>query len=161
MQVLIFLIISNHIAESIRIRRKCDRYEQDKKSTKKFSNLEKQRRNQNRTRNEKEIKGESEISNHQFFLWDPCSKVFWEMSSRYWSFSKELVSSCDIERTQKDLFECMKGMKNDKSPGNDGLSKELYETFWDNFKETLISSIRQAEEKKELSISKIDNHRRR
>ena len=55
----------------------------------------------------------------------------------------------------------MKGMKNDKSPGNDGLSKELYETFWDNFKETLISSIRQAEEKKELSISHIDNHRRR
>ena len=76
MQVLIFLIISNHIAESIRIRRKCDRYEQDKKSTKKFSNLEKQRRNQNRTRDEKEIIGESEISSHQVFLWDPCSKVF-------------------------------------------------------------------------------------
>ena len=53
----------------------------------------------------------------------------------------------------------MKGIENDKSPGNDGLTKEFYETFWDNIEETFISSIRQAEETKELNISLIDRHK--
>ena len=138
---------------------------------KKFSNLEKQRHNQNRTRNEKEIKRESEISNQINFFFGilvPKSSQKCQAGIDLFlntidisKFSKELVSFCDLERTQKDLFECIKGLKNDKSPGNDDLSKELYETFWDNFKETFISSIKQAEEKKELSISHRDNHRRR
>ena len=29
-------------------------------------------------------------------------------------------------------------MKNDKSPGNDGLTKEFYVTFWDDIKATFI-----------------------
>ena len=41
-------LIYNHIAEGVRLRSKCDWYEQGKKSTKFFLNLEKQRRNQNR-----------------------------------------------------------------------------------------------------------------
>ena len=44
-------------------------------------------------------------------------------------------------------------MKNDKSPGNDGLTKEIYVTFWDDIKETFISSLKQAKERKVLSIS--------
>ena len=44
-------------------------------------------------------------------------------------------------------------MKNDKSPGNDGLTKEFYVTFWDDIKATFISSLKQAKERKELSIS--------
>ena len=44
-------------------------------------------------------------------------------------------------------------MKNDKSPGNDGLTKEFYVTFWDYIKATFISSFKQAKERKELSIS--------
>ena len=47
----------------------------------------------------------------------------------------------------------MKIMENDKSPGNDGLTKEFYVTFWDDIKATFISSLKQAKEKKELSIS--------
>ena len=47
----------------------------------------------------------------------------------------------------------MKSMKNDKSPGNDGLTKEFYVTFWDDVKATFISSLKQAKERKELSIS--------
>ena len=47
----------------------------------------------------------------------------------------------------------MKSMKNDKSPGNDGSTKEFYVTFWDDIKATFISSLKQAKERKKLSIS--------
>lgn len=45
----------------------------------------------------------------------------------------------------------MKSRKNDKAAENDGLTKESYETFWDNIKENLDSSINKA--KIEQSIS--------
>ena len=45
----------------------------------------------------------------------------------------------------------MKSRKNDKAAENDGLTKESYETFWDNIKETLDFSINKA--KIEQSIS--------
>ena len=47
----------------------------------------------------------------------------------------------------------MKSMENDKSPGNDGLTKEFCIIFGDDIKEIFISSIKQAKEIKELSIS--------
>ena len=60
-------LIYDHIAEGVRIRSKCLWYEEGKKSTKFFLNLEKQRGNQNRDRkltgNEKEINNETEILN--------------------------------------------------------------------------------------------------
>ena len=46
----------------------------------------------------------------------------------------------------------MKSMENDKSPGNDGLTKAFDVTFWGDIKATFISSLKQAKEKKELSI---------
>ena len=48
----------------------------------------------------------------------------------------------------------MKNMENDKFPGNKGLTKEFYVTCWDDMKATFISSLKQAKERKELSISK-------
>ena len=36
--------------------------------------------------------------------------------------------------TEKELFEALKSMPNDKSPGNDGLTKEFFETFWSEVK---------------------------
>ena len=56
---------------------------------------------------------------------------------------------CDIELTEKDLHDSMKSMENDKSPRKNGLTKEFYETFWDDIKATLISSIKQAKKRKE------------
>ena len=59
---------------------------------------------------------------------------------------------CDIELTEKDLCDSMKSMKNDKSPRNDGLTNEFYVTFWDDIKATFVSFLKQAKERKELSI---------
>ena len=47
----------------------------------------------------------------------------------------------------------MKGIPNNTSPGNDGLTKELYETFWDELKDSFINSIKLAYQKKALSTS--------
>ena len=35
-------------------------------------------------------------------------------------------------------------MQSGKSPGNDGLAKEFYETFWDELKEIFINSVEEA-----------------
>ena len=43
-------------------------------------------------------------------------------------------------------------MQNNKSPGNDGLSKEFYEGFWDKIKELLIASVTEAKNRGGLSI---------
>ena len=47
----------------------------------------------------------------------------------------------------------MKSMKNNKTPGNDGLTKEFYETFWDKLKTPLMESINRDFYTKILSIS--------
>ena len=44
-------------------------------------------------------------------------------------------------------------MPNNKSPGNEGLSKEFYEVFWEDLKTPLISSIKSLFDKGELSNS--------
>ena len=44
-------------------------------------------------------------------------------------------------------------MQNNKSPGNDGLTKEFYETFWDELKEIFVNSVKEAKEIGRLSTS--------
>ena len=44
-------------------------------------------------------------------------------------------------------------MENDKTPGNDGLSKEFYGVFWDDVKCPLLASINDAFIKEKLSTS--------
>ena len=44
-------------------------------------------------------------------------------------------------------------MQNDKSPGNDWLTKEFYETFWNELKENFIDSVSETKEKGHLSTS--------
>ena len=44
-------------------------------------------------------------------------------------------------------------MQNDKSPGNNGLTKEFYETLWDELKEIFVISVREAKEIGHLSTS--------
>ena len=38
--------------------------------------------------------------------------------------------------SEDEVFKSLKCMDNNKSPGNDGLSKEFYECFWDEIKKS-------------------------
>ena len=129
-----------------------------------FLNLEIQRAIQSQIRtvivNEKEITSESEI-NEQISLF--YKNLFHENLSfsktdlqNYLKtvsnpvLSKEQQDSYEGEITEKELLKALKSMENDKSPGNDGLSKEFYETFWTDIKTFFISSIKKSKEIKEL-----------
>ena len=41
---------------------------------------------------------------------------------------------CDNDLTDEELYNALKGMRNSKSPGNDGLTKEFYEKCCDELK---------------------------
>ena len=60
---------------------------------------------------------------------------------------------CENDLSETDLYNAMRNMQNNKSPGNDGLIKEFYEGFWDEIKELLIASATEAKQRGELSIS--------
>ena len=49
----------------------------------------------------------------------------------------------------------LKSMQNNKTPGNDGLTKEFYETFWNEIKYFFLKSVKQAKEEGQLSISQL------
>ena len=51
------------------------------------------------------------------------------------------------------LLISVKSMQNKKTPGNGGLTKEFYETFWNKIKYVFLQSVKQAKEKGQLSIS--------
>ena len=84
----------------IRIRSKCDWYENGEKSTKFFLNLEKYSATQG------------------------CLRTI-------------IVNKKEINDSRKALT----SIDNDKSPGNDGITKEFYIKFWDAVKEPLCASI--------------------
>lgn len=54
----------------------------------------------------------------------------------------------------RDLYDSLKGMQNDESPGNYGLTKEFHETFWNHIRETSFKSIREVTLQNQLSISR-------
>ena len=153
--------------DGIRTRSKCNWYEHGEKSSKFFLNLEKQRAIQSQIRtvivNEKEITSESEI-NEQISLFykshfhENLSFSKTDLQNYLKTVSnpvlpKEQQDSCEGEITEKELLKALKSMENDKLPGNDGLSKEFYETFWTDIKTFFISSIKKSKEIKELCPS--------
>ena len=159
--------IYDHIAEGLKIRSKCECYKHDEKSTKFFLNLEKKRHVQNGIR--KLIAEEKEITDHKEISKD--IKAFYETRFKR-NFLKTNVekqrflnslSTETLTNEQYDLYEnkiseivlfdSMKSMKNNKTPSNEGLTKEFYETFWHELKTPLMESVNQTFHTKILSIS--------
>ena len=74
--------------------------------------------------------------------------------SKFPQLSTEQTLECQNNITEKELFEALKSIPNDKSPGNDGLTKEFFETFWSEVKKTFfLSWISQSFDKGELCTS--------
>ena len=55
--------------------------------------------------------------------------------------------------SEDEALKSLKSIDNNKSPGNDGLSKEFYECFWDEVKKPFLASIHKAFLNQELSTS--------
>ena len=66
--------------------------------------------------------------------------------------SDENQAKCESDITEDNLFVALKSMPNSISPGNDGLSKEFHENFWEDIKDAFVNSLKQAK-KGSLSIS--------
>ena len=54
--------------------------------------------------------------------------------------------------SKTELFDSMKSMRNNKIPGNDGLTKEFFENFLDELKTPLMEGVNQTFRTKILSI---------
>ena len=50
------------------------------------------------------------------------------------TISNENYVICETDITEDNLFVALKSMSNNKSPGNDGLSEEFYQPFWEDIK---------------------------
>ena len=67
--------------------------------------------------------------------------------------SENQVKLCEEDLTEKDLYNSLKSMQSDKSPSNDGLAKEFYQTFWNELKEIFVDFVSEAKENRHLSTS--------
>ena len=62
-------------------------------------------------------------------------------------------SSCEGALTEKECFDALMLMKNNKCPGSDGLSFEFYKMFWSYIKDLLLESLNEGYKKGTLSDS--------
>ena len=67
--------------------------------------------------------------------------------------TREKSKTLDGAITEKELLIALQSMENNKSPGNDGLTKEFYITFWNEVKLLLLLAIEKAYLVKQLSAS--------
>ena len=61
------------------------------------------------------------------------------------------IKECDNELSEKKMYMSLMSTKNNKSPGNDGLTKVFLVTFWEDINYTFLNSCRTAKLRKELS----------
>ena len=67
------------------------------------------------------------------------------------NLSENQKKLCGENSTWKYLYISLKSMQSEKSPGNDGLTREFYETFWTELKDIFVYSVSEAKEKEILS----------
>ena len=159
--------IYDNIAEGVKVRSKCSWYQHGEKSTKFFYGLEKEnalrRTIETLLEDGKEITSPSEISLTQKKIYE---KLFQKNIAKSLSdiemflsdihlptISDENYNICEAEITEDNPLVSLKNIPNNKTPGNDGLFKEFYETFWEDIKDVFIKSSKLVKIEGSLSIS--------
>ena len=69
------------------------------------------------------------------------------------SHTTEQSLSCEGNLTEKEIYNSLISFENNKSPGNDGLTKEFYYTFWDDIKDTFMKSLKESKKLKYFCAS--------
>ena len=153
--------------EGARIRSKCLWYEEGEKSSKFFFNLEKRRGIQGQIRklivNNQEFTHQNKIQNELLFFYETlfkntsantsedCESFLNEVSVPKLNYEDAII--CEGDLNELELLKALKSMQNNKSQGDDRLTKEFYEKFWNEIKNPFMNSIMKAREKKKLITS--------
>ena len=113
--------------------------------------------------NDKETNTETEINNHIYSFFNYLCKETLSFSTNnletylntisFPKLTKEKSKTLDGGITEKELLIALQSMENNKSPGNDGLTKEFCITFWNEIKAPLLLPIEKAYLVKQLSSS--------
>ena len=113
--------------------------------------------------NEQEITDISQINNHilQF-----CQNLFKEKQStsenrfnsllndlNIPSLNSEEMLSCEGNLTEQEIYKSLTSFKHNKSPGNDGLTKEFYCCFWNDINDIFMKSLCESKKLKQLCVS--------
>ena len=65
--------------------------------------------------------------------------------------SYDMRNNCEGKLSVKECFDCLQSFENNKAPGNDGLTVEVYKTFWNSIGNLLVDSLNYSYECGELS----------
>ena len=143
--------------KGVMFRSKAKWYEQGEKNTKYFFSLEKAKYNAKTCYKlldkEKEIIKPTEIIQHQrqFYkdLYEEDTDVKFNLKNTYnIQVPEEIKQQQDTQLTIQDLQQAIKGMSNNKTPGEDGLPADFYKVFWTKIKEPFY----------EMAMSAYDNN---
>ena len=69
------------------------------------------------------------------------------------SLSETQKQIFEEELTEKYIYESMISFDNNKSPGNDGLTKNFYQTFWQDVKDIFFNSLQEFKRLKYMPTS--------
>ena len=143
----------NYITAGIILRSKSEWYEHGEKSSKYFLNLEKRNKAKSHIRkllinSNAEISKHSDIMNHIKEFYDSlyrrqstktehdCLKYLHNVNIAQLSQSER--ESCEGLLTKRECWKALCSMNNNKSPGNDGLTKEFYICFFNEISDFLF-----------------------
>ena len=149
----------NYITAGIILRSKSEWYEHGEKSSKYFLNLEKRNKAKSHIRkllisSNAEISKHSDIMNHikEFYASlykrrsakkeHDCLKYLHNINIPQLSQSER--ESCEGLLTKRECWEALCSMKNNKSPGNDGLTKEFCICFFNEISDFLIQALNES-----------------
>ena len=127
------------------------------KSSKYFLNLEKRNKSKSQIRkilssdNDREYTDPEEIMNElKAFYSSPYTRRSMKSKSECLSYlhtvnipklTESEKDSCEGRLTKKEIWEALNSMANNKSPGNDGLSKEFYVCFFNEIHTCLLNTL--------------------
>ena len=150
------------------IRSRAKWMEEGEKSTKFFFNLEKQNISKNTikklkrndgsyTKNDADIIEEGRSFYENLYAREDISdndiKYYLNEVNDINSLSENESRNLEGKITKQECESAIKNMKNNKSPGSDGIPIEFYKTFWADIHSTLIDSLNSAHDIGELSGS--------
>ena len=139
----------------VKVRSKITWYEEGEKSSNFFLNIEKTKAVQGIIKKfemeNKEISDPNDMNNEiNGFFKNLFAKTLQKSLPQVNNFFQNIIlpflteeqkQDCDKEISEKEVIDALKSFSNNKSPGNDGLTKEFYEACWGELKKRFMNSI--------------------